>query len=120
MIPPTISFAVSTMSRASLADIGARAGKALDCTFTPHQDRDNDRGGALAARALGLLLVLSHDPDIPEGEERLFTLVGWLRDELDADWDPDAERIDLGEYVLGVLALTDRDGGWFVDAPDAD
>lgn len=120
MNPRKISFTASMSSRASLADVGARAGKALGCTFAPHEDNQFDRGEALAAFVLGLRITLSHDPDVELGEERRYVLDGWLADQLDADWDADAPVVDLRDYIVGVLTLADPGGGWSADEPDAD
>lgn len=76
MIPAKLAFVVTTTARAGLAALSARVGKALGCTFAPHQDNQFDRGEAWAASVLGLRLTLSHDPDVAEGEERLYVLSG--------------------------------------------
>jgi hypothetical protein len=110
-----LAFVVTTTSRAALAALGQRAGTALGCTFAPHQDHQFDRGEALAASVLGLRLTLSHDPDVAEGDERLYVLEGWLRDDLDAEWDADAPVVDIRGFVHGVLTLADPGGGWVVE-----
>ena len=119
MIPPKLSFVLSSSSRASLTAVAAGAGKALGCVFAPHQDNQFDRGEAVAAVVLGLQITLSHDPDVAEGEDRLYVLSGWIRDDLDADWDADAPVIDITANIVGVLAFADPDGGWFSDRDDA-
>lgn len=120
MTGPKISFALSAIARASLAAVAKRAGDALGCTFAPIRDRMYERGEAMAASVLGLHVTLSHDPDVAEGEERHYALLGWLRDDLDAEWDSDAPVIDISENLLGVLTLADPEAGWFIDREGGD
>lgn len=109
-VPPQLRFRLRRASRESLSAIAERVAAALQCSFAPLEDRMYERGEAVAAAALGLHVVISHDPDVPDGEQRVYSLLGDVQEQLHAEWAADAPIIDISSYLLAVLDL--RDPGW--------
>jgi hypothetical protein len=105
--PPLPSFQVRLRSREGFAAITARTGQALNLEFTPWADRMFSPGEAVSASAFGLNVILSHNPAIPEGEQRTYVLSGAVTDELEVNWPLDAPTQSLSAYVLALLHLTD-------------
>lgn len=104
---PQISFQVRTRSAASPDEIARRVGKVLGCGFVPSSDRMFEPGEALEAFALGLHITIRHDPEIPEGAQRTYMVMGMLRGDVEARWGDDAPAISITEYLLGLLLLCD-------------
>ncbi|BAZ16712.1 hypothetical protein NIES4071_85900 [Calothrix sp. NIES-4071] len=110
---PQVTFQVRLKSRATLSDLGERVGSILGCNFEPSFDHMFDSGEGIEASCLGLQITLSHDPDIPEGEERTYILMGMLRGDIEAQWDIGVPQISINEYILGVMTICD-DEGWYI------
>ena len=56
------------------------------CTFAASGDPLFEPGEALEASVLGLHITLSADPEVPEGKERTYVLMGGVRDDIEAEW----------------------------------
>jgi hypothetical protein len=110
---PQVSFQVRTRSVASPTDIGQRVGNVLGCRFEPSSDRMFEPGEALEAFALGLQITIRHDPEIPEDLPRTYMVMGMLRGDVEARWEPDAPTISISQYVLGLMTACDG-AEWYV------
>ncbi|MEH2258767.1 hypothetical protein [Nostoc sp.] len=113
MTYPQISFQVRIYERASLAEMGARVGKALQCNFTPSDAKLFDEDEVLEATSLGLSIILSQDIEVHEGENHKYYLMGSLKGDLEAMWDIEYQIINISEYILGVLTKYDK-GKWYI------
>lgn len=110
---PQISFQVRRRSTETLTAMGERVGNVLGCTFTPSEDKLFEPGEALEASVLGLSVTLSHDPALPEGEERSYALIGSVRGDIEAEWDIGVPVISISRYMLGMLTIADGEG-WYI------
>jgi hypothetical protein len=120
MTVPQISFQVRTRSAASLAEIAARVGAALGCSFEASHDASFEPGDAFEARLLGLqisvskIIVLSDDDDAPAGDgSQTYVVMGGLHPDLEEDWQREGPPQSISEYIRGLMTTVDGDG-WYV------
>jgi hypothetical protein len=112
-----VGFQVRIREAATLADLGTRVEQALECAFHPSEARLFAGAPALETTLLGLWITLSFLRGVPDGEVQTFVLMGMLKDDLDVRWGGDLPRIDMSEFMLGVLRSYDS-GGWYI--PDSE
>ncbi|HEY9804206.1 MAG TPA: hypothetical protein V6D25_27995 [Leptolyngbyaceae cyanobacterium] len=113
MTYPQISFQVRINESASLAEMGERVGKALECNFTSSDAKFFESDEVLEAQFLGLSITLSCETEVPEGENNKYYLMGTLKGELESIWDIESPIINISEYILGVLTKYDK-GEWYI------
>ncbi|MEH1949464.1 MAG: hypothetical protein V7K77_21280 [Nostoc sp.] len=113
MTHPQISFQVRINERATIAEMGVRVGKALQCNFTTSDTKFFEDSEVLEATSLGLSIILSHDIEVQEDENHKYYLMGSLKGDLEAMWDVEYPIINISEYILGVLTKYDQ-GEWYI------
>jgi hypothetical protein len=110
---PRVGFQVRIRQAAPLGAIAARVEGVLNCAFQPSEARLFAGDPALESTTLGLWISLRFLPPSSDGGTRACVLMGTLADELDARWPSDAPRIDISQYVLGLLHTNDSPD-WYV------
>ncbi len=109
MVYPSIRFLVRIRNQASLTDMSARVGSALNCVFTPAGECEG--GDLLEAEALGLWLTLTYRYQPDDQGRFIYHLVGGPRETPQVPWNPEAT--DISPYIQGVLSYRDSPD-WYV------
>ena len=105
-----ISFQIRVIDNATLEEICTRVGKALNCTFVPSEHKLFAGDEALETEILGLWITINYFPTKDEGKIRNYRLTGEIAERLQY---PEANVIDVSEYMLGILTRIDA-AAWYI------
>jgi hypothetical protein len=113
-----LSFQICIDESASLEELGARVGRALQCPFLPSSANLFAGEQALEAFCLGLWITLSCDMlPVDRTTPKNYVLMGSLRGDLEATCEDDYSIISISDYILTILKKLDE-GAWYI--PDMD